>query len=197
MVPYFETVPYFEMVPYSESVLFGMSERSLDGSLKLICSPCHLFSYFVQMNIYWTISILWTAVHAIFSLVSCLPTASSFWDNFFKSLFDNNNKGLLFWMILDIWHPWLHEYDIKHLASSVEWYFELTLSLPAYHCRQWNSWRIYASPVAKGLKQQSFVLLVDFSLSSECGHTWTCYVAILHAWPLCLISYNVFHVCHC
>ena len=27
----------------------------------------------------------------------------------------------------------------------------LTLSLPAYHCRQWNSWRIYASPVAKGL----------------------------------------------
>ena len=27
----------------------------------------------------------------------------------------------------------------------------LNLSLPAYHCRQWNSWRIYASPVAKGL----------------------------------------------
>ena len=27
----------------------------------------------------------------------------------------------------------------------------LTLSLPAYHCRQWKSWRIYASPVVKGL----------------------------------------------
>ena len=28
----------------------------------------------------------------------------------------------------------------------------LTLSLPAYHCRQWKSWRIYASTVAIGLK---------------------------------------------
>ena len=27
----------------------------------------------------------------------------------------------------------------------------LTLSLPAYHCRQWKSWHIYASPVGKGL----------------------------------------------
>ena len=27
----------------------------------------------------------------------------------------------------------------------------LTLSLPAYHWRQWKSWRIYATPVAKGL----------------------------------------------
>ena len=39
---------------------------------------------------------------------------------------------------------------------NVMWIFSdlilgLTLSLPAYHCRQWNSWRIYASPVAKGL----------------------------------------------
>ena len=32
----------------------------------------------------------------------------------------------------------------------------LTLLLPAYHCRQWNSWRIYASPVAKGLNQYSW-----------------------------------------
>ena len=31
----------------------------------------------------------------------------------------------------------------------------LTLSLPAYHCRQWNSWRIYASPVAKGLNERN------------------------------------------
>ena len=27
----------------------------------------------------------------------------------------------------------------------------LTLSLPVYHCRQWKSWRIYTSPVTKGL----------------------------------------------
>ena len=32
-----------------------------------ICLTCHLFSYFVQMNIYWLISILWSAVRAIFS----------------------------------------------------------------------------------------------------------------------------------
>ena len=27
----------------------------------------------------------------------------------------------------------------------------LTLSQPAYHCRQWKSWRLNASPVEKGL----------------------------------------------
>ena len=39
-------------------------------------------------------------VHAIFCYVSCLRTASSFWDNFLKSLFDrydnnHNNNGSL------------------------------------------------------------------------------------------------------
>ena len=33
----------------------------------------------------------------------------------------------------------------------------LTLSLPAYHCRQWKSWHIYVSPVAKGLTSRPFV----------------------------------------
>ena len=32
----------------------------------------------------------------------------------------------------------------------------LTLSLPAYHCRRWNSWRIYASPAAKGLNFRNY-----------------------------------------
>ena len=41
--------------------------KHLDGSLKLMCSTCHPFSYFVQMNIYWLISILCSAVHGIFS----------------------------------------------------------------------------------------------------------------------------------
>ena len=37
-------------------------------------------------------------------------------------------------------------------------YYEsgLTLSLPAYHCRQWKCWRIYASAVAKGLNNNNF-----------------------------------------
>ena len=40
--------------------------KHLDGSLTLICSTCHLFRYFVPMNIYWLISILWSAVHVSF-----------------------------------------------------------------------------------------------------------------------------------
>ena len=42
----------------------------------------------------------------------------------------------------------------------------LTLSLPAYHCRQWKSWRKYASPVAKGLTHlciTSHLWTLDFS----------------------------------
>ena len=56
------------------------------------------------MNFYWLNSIdLWSAVscHLFFS-VSCLRTASSFWDNFLKSLFDNNNNNnnlIQFWLI--------------------------------------------------------------------------------------------------
>ena len=38
----------------------------------------------------------------------------------------------------------------------------LTLSLPAYHCRQWKSWRIYASLVEKGL----IILVLHLNLSS-------------------------------
>ena len=40
----------------------------------------------------------------------------------------------------------------------------LTLSLPAYHCRQWNSWRIYASPVAKGLNM-NYIKYVTISFT--------------------------------
>ena len=41
-----------------------------------------------------------------------------------------------------------------------------TLSLPAYHCRQWNSWHIYASPVAKGLTEYySFLWLFTFMVT--------------------------------
>ena len=36
-------------------------------------------------------------------------------------------------------------------ANTSQGWAWLTLSLPAYHCRQWKCWRIYASPVAKGL----------------------------------------------
>ena len=38
--------------------------------------------------------------------------------------------------------------DITMLIPLV--FSELTLSLPAFHCRQWKCWRIYASPVTKG-----------------------------------------------
>ena len=64
------------------------------GSLKLICSTCHLFSYFVQMNYSLTDlhSVLCCLWH-LFLLVTCLRTASSFWDSFLKSLFDNNNNN--------------------------------------------------------------------------------------------------------
>ena len=41
--------------------------KHLDGSLKLICSTCLPFSYFVRMNIYWLISFLCSAVYDIFS----------------------------------------------------------------------------------------------------------------------------------
>ena len=36
----------------------------------------------------------------------------------------------------------------------------LTLLLPGYHCRQWKSCHIYASPVAKGLNNSDFTLLL-------------------------------------
>ena len=38
--------------------------------------------------------------------------------------------------------------------------FKLTLSLPAYHCRQWKSWLIYACLVAKGLNKTKSVELI-------------------------------------
>ena len=67
-----------------------------DGSLKLNCLIClftHLFSYFYSDDLFWLTSMQWPAVHDTSSwLFSCLRTASSFWDNFSKSLFDNNNN---------------------------------------------------------------------------------------------------------
>ena len=41
----------------------------------------------------------------------------------------------------------------------------LTLSLPAYHCRQWKSWRIYACLVATGLIQITNIATVGESIS--------------------------------
>ena len=41
----------------------------------------------------------------------------------------------------------------------------LTLSLPAYHCRQWNSWCLYASPVAKGL----IIFIIQFITYERCN----------------------------
>ena len=56
-----------------------------------VCSLIFLVILFWWF-IFWLTSMLWPAVHDTSSwLFSCLRTASSFWDNFSKSLFDNNN----------------------------------------------------------------------------------------------------------
>ena len=41
--------------------------------------------------------------------------------------------------------------EMKCFVPCLVSHCHLTLSLPAYHCRQWKCWCIYVSPVAKGL----------------------------------------------
>ena len=62
--------------------------KHLDGSLKLICSTCHLFSYFVHRNIYLSTdqySVLCCLCH-LFSLVSCFANCHQLLRQFFEKL---------------------------------------------------------------------------------------------------------------
>ena len=53
----------------------------------------------------------------------------------------------------------LCHFTITSTSNSINFLTCLTLLLPAYHCRQWKSWCVYVSPVAKGLSKH----LIDFA----------------------------------